>query len=107
MAAPVGSLTVPVIEAVSCAKSTVGRQHANAKKQNHARRGFIFNSLELLKHKWKSRTPPRSPAITPHSSQNTLPCNFALAPQPGRELVGKRTLQLEARAIANHTKTVY
>src|ERR1700674_44313 len=45
MAALVGSATVPVIEAVSCATSATGRQNANAKMQNHRRRDFMFNSL--------------------------------------------------------------
>jgi hypothetical protein len=39
MAAPVGSVTVPVMDAVSCAKSATGTQ--NAKIQNHRRRDFI------------------------------------------------------------------
>src|ERR1700722_303373 len=45
IAAPDESVTVPVIEAVSCAKSAAGRPIENTRRQNHRRRDFIINSL--------------------------------------------------------------
>jgi hypothetical protein len=44
MAAPVESVTVPVIEAVSCAKRAAERQNTHAKTQSHKRPDFIGNS---------------------------------------------------------------
>src|ERR1700688_529122 len=45
IAAPDESGTVPVIEAVSCAKSAAGRPTENTSRQNHRRRDFIISSL--------------------------------------------------------------
>jgi hypothetical protein len=45
MAAPDESVTVPVIEAVSCANSAAGRQIEDTRRQNHRIRDFIINSL--------------------------------------------------------------
>jgi len=47
MAAPEESVTVPVIEAVSCAKSAGGRPIEKTRRKKHRRRDFIINSVTV------------------------------------------------------------
>src|ERR1700733_8899137 len=66
IAAPDESVTVPVIEAVSCANSTVGRPIENTRTKKHRRRDFIINSLICkLRQKLTQALPPENPGQLP------------------------------------------
>src|SRR5579863_8462804 len=58
MAAPDESVTVPVIEAVSCAKSAAGTQIEDTRRRQHRRRDFIINSLIWKLRRKSTRVSP-------------------------------------------------